>query len=61
MPDRNLVSVMIKNVVGRRRVPARTKTKGTKPLAYTQGITPKLVHVPLTPFLTDDKEEIKKL
>ena len=64
MPDRNLVSVMIKNVVGHRRVPARTtttKTEGTKPLAYTQGITPKLVHVPLTPFLTDDKEEIKKL
>ena len=61
VPDRNLVTVMIKNVVGHRRVPrTTTKTEGTKPLAYTQGITPKLVHVPLTPFLTDDKKEIEE-
>ena len=70
MTDKHLVNVMIKNVVGHRRVPVRTttttpsarsKAEGIKPLAYTQGIAPKLVHVPLTPFLTDDKEEIKKL
>lgn len=62
MPDKNLVTVMIKNVVGHRRVPARSKKEGvSKPLAYTQGIAPRLVHVPLTPFLTDDKKEIEKL
>ena len=61
MTDKNFVSVMIKNVVGHRRVPARTKTKGvTTPLAYTQGNAPRLVHVPLTLFLTDDEEEIEK-
>ena len=59
MTDRHLVNVMIKNVVGHRRVPVRTtttKTEKIKPLAYTQGIAPKLVHVPHTPFLTDEKK-----
>ena len=66
MTNKNLVTVMIKNIVGHKRVPNtnfnhnRTEKKPT-PLAYTQPIAPRLVHVPFTPFLTDDKKEIEKL
>ena len=56
--NKNLVNVMIKNVVGHKRVPSR-KTESGKPLAYTQKVEPKLLHVPHTPFQIKSNEERK--
>ena len=56
--NKNLVNVMIKNVVGHKRVPSR-KTESGKPLAYTQKVEPKFLHVSHTPFHTKSNEERK--
>ncbi len=59
--NKNLVNVMIKNVVGHKRVPARkTHNESGKPLAYTQKVEPKLLHVPTLLFIRKKKNPSSK-